>query len=226
MDKAFILSGKWAKVSKATKSIYPSVKYFKDKNSTQVYVLQSKIAELSGVSLSTAKRGYKDLQSLPDVSHIDFDIGKRTVVNFNSEAFETIISINNSIVGSKTWASLSSAGKCLYIAIRAKCFHNCEARNIFLNLDDDESLEHEKSIGDSDYFMKNRTIDFCNLNRTELSKLAGINRRFFNDAYLDLIEHSLIADQSISKDFVFDLNYECCDVIEKYIFNQNFIVYV
>jgi hypothetical protein len=185
-DKAWIKAGHWSSLSLTAKAVFPVIAVHCGANGI-AFPGEETIAKLTGRTAKTVRQGIRDLEEMAfhgfRVSHYKTKQGRRAKSYQISPAPRTkgaAFPFYRSLIDSGAWGKLKPSARAVYIAMRICGFFD------FMECTDDDY--------DGDDAFRDRRCDLCNLHRTGLSYIAGIDRRSFREAEQSLIENRLIEE--------------------------------
>ncbi|MBZ0256751.1 helix-turn-helix domain-containing protein [bacterium] len=191
-DKSIVTEKVWAKLPSASKTIYPVIGTFANKQGMAFPGVDT-IAQVSGVCEKTVRTGVKSLV-LPDHLEIKKKPNKRGHYQFfytfksTPESKTGFFGFNKVIVQGQNWSLASQAAHAVYITMRA-----FDSVNPYLyeEIEEDSCFKLPK---EDDKLIKacSKQYAFCDAEREVLAEYSGINPRCLSSALKSLEEHFLI----------------------------------
>ncbi len=186
-SKRLINSGQWAKLTPATKAVFPVVACFADKKGKSFFN-EITLGALSGRSAKTARDGIKGLDGFSGFTAKKFVnsrgqwskklFTKLPAKNINGKSFN----FYKWVIESGIWRELSPTSQALYPVLRCFGFFDIET---YTEYEDTDYVDFEE-------LYRSREFDFCFADPKILAEFAGISDRSFHTALVDLNDNDLI----------------------------------
>jgi hypothetical protein len=192
-SKTLVRDGTWARLSKASKAIFPVINIFRGIEGLS-YPSEQTIGKYAGLVEKQVRLGVSGLCGLPGIR-----VERRTTIRGNhSKNFiitlplpKKSFSFSRAIIESNVWSGLSSSAKSLYPVLRSLSFFDPE---LYQGLYETRFANPDIDTFRADF--PSRLFDFCDRKAVELCKLAGIHRGSFGGAVLELIKEHLLIKES------------------------------
>ena len=190
-DRKLIENMNWALLPKSAKCVFPVIACHCNQKGMS-FPGEETLSALSGRSEKIVREGIKNLQNFPGFRW-EYYITKRGrqskkfFLTFPQKKRGQSFPFYRFILESGIWKNLRPSSQALYPAMRFFCFFDLELYS------DEEKIEAE--YHDYTNIYKERGYDFCEAEKGNLVKYAGIARRSLTRALRDLEENFLIEPQ-------------------------------
>ena len=196
-SKELVLTGQWAGVSQATRSILPVIMMFRNSDSGEAFPSHQTIGALAGISEKTVSQGIKYIDSLEGFSINEYMTSKGNKAykyHIPKYSGKNLIKINHSLFESGHWHMLSHSAKSVYIVLRVLA--ECECWEYMFD-------EEDASDGDKERY-RLRKYDLARFDSySQLARLAGISRQTLHPAIDSLKNIGLIADHPDDEQIIY-----------------------
>lgn len=197
-DKKLIENNTWRLLPKSSKSIYPTILYFRNRASRLSFADQETLAIVSGLSEKTVSKGISGLKGIPNIKVIPY-ITKKGKRSNKYEITEPPIEKGRAFPFKKVifeggnWSQLKPSAQALYPVMRTYGWFDLD---MYADVKD---IEVESNEFSSCY--NARDFDFCNADLDVLAEYSGISYRSLESALYSLESRHLIERYTGNDDF-------------------------